>query len=347
MNSPVPGFYCAAGSSHRQHARLHVSELGLEIRAGDESSLAGPAAVADVEISSRIGNTPRFLRFTNGGSFETGDNEAIDAVLNTNHPRHGLLHRLESHWRYVVLGLLVTVLFAWGGVRYGVPAVAEALAFTLPESVSRKVGDGALAVMDQGLLGPSTLPAGRQAELQLVLMDFAKRVDPGLDVQVVFRDTAKTIGPNALALPSGTIVFTDQLVQLAPNDEELLAVMAHEMGHLDRRHALRRLIQSSALGILAMALVGDVSSVSSLVTAVPVILTELGYSRAFEYEADRYAAEALVKTGIPVSRLTAMLERLEQTHCDAADDACSQDDWRSYVSTHPGSVERARAIQDR
>ena len=41
----------------------------------------------------------------------------------------------------------------------------------------------------------------------------------------------------ALALPGGIIVVTDDMVNLAANDPELLAVLAHEMGHLRGRHA--------------------------------------------------------------------------------------------------------------
>ncbi|WP_462381376.1 M48 family metallopeptidase [Pseudomonas sp. Marseille-QA0892] len=344
----ISGWFSTEGRSSRQVATLHRTELGLEARGAGGAVLAGPSEVDRLDVSSRIGNTPRFVRFPGEGSFETPDNDGVDRLTQGERKRSGLAHRLESSWRYVAIGLIVTVLFAWGGIRYGVPAGAHALAFALPESVSRQVGDGALAALDQGLLSPSRLPEQRQAQLRKTLMDFAQHAAPELRVEVVFRDARESIGPNALALPSGTIVFTDQLVELAANDEQLIGVMAHEMGHVDRRHALRRLIQSSALGVLAMAVVGDVSSVSSIVAAVPVILTELGYSRDFEYEADHYAALALDRTGRPASLLADILSRLERTHCDESENACSSQDggqWRSYVSTHPATAERIQALK--
>jgi Zn-dependent protease with chaperone function len=347
---PVAGHFSQQDRSSRLQAQLFAETSRLEVRSLEGETLAGPVPVTNTEISSRLGNTPRVIRFHGIGSFETRDNDWVDHMLQEGRFKSGFLYRLESSWRYVLIGLLITLAVVWGGVRYGVPAGAHALAFALPERVSRELGNGALMALDQGLLSPSTLSFPEQEKVKQQLMSFAHQVSPSLKVDVVFRDASKSIGPNALALPSGTIVFTDQLVHLAQNEQQLAAVMAHEMGHVDSRHALRRLIQSSALAVVAMAVLGDVSSVSSVIAAVPVILTELGYSRAFEYEADRYAASALDRAGVSVTHLTAILHRLEQSLCDKAVEPDCQDassnQWKSYVSTHPGSVERAKALED-
>lgn len=344
----IAGWFAIEGRSSRQAATLRRTESSLTVCGEDGAVLAGPSPMVTLDVSSRIGNTPRFVRFPGEGSFETSDNDGVDRLTKGERKRSGLAHRLESSWRYVAAGVIVTILFAWGGIRYGVPAGAHVLAFSMPESVSRQVGDGALAALDHGLLSPSQLPPAREGQLRTTLLDFAHRAAPDLKVDVVFRNARESIGPNALALPSGTIVFTDQIVELAANDDQLIGVMAHEMGHVDRRHAIRRLIQSSALGVLAMAVVGDVSSVSSIVAAVPVILTELGYSRDFEYEADHYAALALDRTGRSVDVLAEMLGRLERTRCENAEQSCSsggEDQWRSYVSTHPATAERIQALK--
>ncbi len=54
------------------------------------------------------------------------------------------------------------------------------------------------------------------------------------------------IGANAFALPGGIVIVTDQLMQLAEHDDEILAVLAHEIGHVKHRHVLRGLPQDSA-----------------------------------------------------------------------------------------------------
>lgn len=330
-----------AGSSRPAPASLLVEDGRVRVQAG-ERLLAGPVPLEAVEISSRLGNTPRMLRFADGGSFETADNAAVDRLLGG----RNLAHRLESRLRYVLLGVLVTVLFVWGGVRYGIPALAEGVAFALPESVSRQVGQGVLELLDEQILFPSELPAPEQARLRARFTPLLARA--GVPIRLEFRKAAAQIGANAFALPSGTVVFTDQLVRLAKHDEELLAVLAHEIGHVERRHGLRQALQGSALGLVVMAVTGDLSSVSSLVAAIPVLLTQLGYSRRFEHEADRFAAGLLAEQGIEARRLAAILARLEQAARQCRTEASCEDEaggWSRYLSTHPPTEERRRLLE--
>ncbi|HTO18778.1 MAG TPA: M48 family metallopeptidase [Pseudomonas sp.] len=348
MSHPAPrilGTYYA-GSSRPTPASLLAEDGVVQVLDG-EQPLVGPVSLDAVAISSRLGNTPRILRFADGGSFETADNAAVDRLLSGRGRRHGLVHRLESSLRYVLLGVLITVLFVWGGVRYGIPALAEGVAFALPESVSRQVGQGVLEVLDQQILFPSELAEAEQARLRERFAPLLQR--EGAPIHLEFRKAAEQIGANAFALPSGTVVFTDQLVTLAGHDEELLAVLAHEIGHVERRHGLRQALQGSALGLLVMTVTGDLSSVSSLVAAIPVLLTQLGYSRDFEHEADRFAAELLAEQDIDARRLGEILARLEQAARSCKpDESCTQDadGWSRYLSTHPPTEERRRVLGD-
>ncbi len=329
----IGGRYFDGASSRRRPASLHCIDGRVEVT-GPDGVLRGPLALARVQVSSRIGNTPRFLRFPDGGCFETDDNDAVDDLLGRHRLGAGLAHRLESRLRYAVVGLLVAIAFVWGGVQWGVPALARTVAFALPAEVHAEADRMVLELLDGQLLKPSRLDAAEQARLQALFTPFAAAAREHT-IRVLFRDAADTIGPNALALPGGTIVFTDQLVRLARHDEELVGVLAHEIGHVVHRHAMRRSIQASTMGLVAAMIVGDVSSVSSAVTALPLILTELGYSRDFEREADRHAVETLRAHGLDPSRLAEMLERLDD----------SGDETGSYLSTHPPTPERVRAIR--
>ena len=86
------------------------------------------------------------------------------------------------------------------------------------------------------------------------------------------------MGANAFALPNGTIVVTDDLVKLAEHDDELVAVLAHEIGHVVSRHALRRVLQDSGVMLLVAGITGDIVSISSLAAALPTLLIEAKYS---------------------------------------------------------------------
>jgi Zn-dependent protease with chaperone function len=141
-----------------------------------------------------------------------------------------------------------------------------------------------------------------------------------------------------MALPSGMIVVTDELIALARDDRELLGVLAHEAGHVERRHGIRLVLQHSALGLLAAWLVGDVTS---LLAVAPATLLQAKYSRDFEREADSYAADLLRARGISPGMLADLLERLEQVQPGPSSTVLS------YASSHPATEERLDALRGR
>lgn len=347
--SAIQGHYYDGRTARRQEARLEAA--GGRVRV----SIAGTAVrddapLASLEISSRLGKTPRSLRFPDGALFETLDHDGVDRLLSgAGHTGHGLLHRLESSLKYVALALVVTVIAVWAGVRYGVPALVLMAAHAMPVEVSRNLDRGTLELLDARLLRPTTLSESEQARLQQVFAPLVDEVAGEFPVRVLFRDAGHSLGPNALALPSGTIVFTDQLVQLARHDDELLGVLAHELGHVVHRHGLRQTLQGSMLTLVAVVVLGDVSTLSSLMVGLPVLLTELGYSRAFEREADIYAVQAMSRHGIDPRHFADILARMERHQdCEEIPGGCesaAEGRWDGYLSTHPPTPERLRRIQ--
>lgn len=342
-------------SSAHWPARLGRSAAGLL-----QLHWAGGQAdypLAEVIITSRLGNTPRYFTLPDGRKFESRDNEAVDALLRAHshselHGWQALLHRLESRMHYVVLALLVVLAVGWGTVRYGLPAAAEGIAYRLPQNIMQGATDTTLAFLDEHYLEPSTLEAGVQQRLQGRFAGMSSAVEQGFHYQLLFRHGGELLGANAFALPSGTIVLTDELVAIANHDEELMAVLAHELGHVVHRHSLRQLLQNSALSLAVTYVTGDVSS---MVAALPLLLVQMGYSRRFEYEADQFAYDFLRQHGIPVQRFATILQGLEAAHTArrTAHEESQQersgvtvDDIVEYLSTHPPTQERVQRFRE-
>lgn len=309
-----------------EHGRLSVCTADGVLRAA--------APLAQVDISARLGRIPRQLVFPCGGCFTTEDNDGVDALSGARRSGQGLVDRLESHWRAVLVAILIAVVAVIGGVAWGIPAAARHAAFELPDTVGAETERIALELLERDALAPSTLDAAEQQRLQQAFRPLLAQHRNGPAIRVLFRDARDSFGANALALPGGTIVMTDQLVALAQHDEELLAILAHEIGHIAERHALRHTVQVSALSLMTLLVFGDVSSVPALAASVPVVLTEMGYSRDFEREADRFAARALHAQGIKPRRLADILIRLDPAQTGS-----------SYLSTHPPTPERVELIR--
>lgn len=331
----IHGQFSDGHSTRREEAELQFERGQLRVVSASGTELIATTPLKQVRISSRLGHTPRHLYFAGGASFVTDDNAAVDRALTTLRPQAVFVHRLESKWRAIALALLACIGFVFAGLYWGVPALAKSVAFRLPVAASIEAERIAIQVLDHSAFRPSGLdPAERErlhARFQ-PLLDTA--AGDALPLRVEFRDAQHSFGANALALPGGRIIFTDQLVQLAGNDEELLAILAHEIGHIVERHAMRRTVQASALSVFAVLLLGDVSAVAGGAAALPVMLTESGYSRAFEREADRHAVHLLHAHGIAPQRLADILQRLDP-----------DDSGPGYFSTHPPTPERAEHIR--
>jgi len=298
--------------------------------------------IADIRISPRVGNTQRRLRFADGSVIETPDNDVLDAWL-AKGGAHGLQHQvfhLERQWSYALLALLAIAVGTWAFIQYGVPALAQRIAMHLPTSLDDRLGRESLELLDEKLFKPTQLPAAQQ---QAIRNDFNRIIADLPDKQryrLEFRTGGKVIGANAFALPSGIVVMTDELVALSDNPNELIAVLAHEVGHVVNRHALRMVLQSSASALVMFGLLGDVSSMSSMVANMPVLLTQAKYSRSNEIEADDYAFDWLEAHSIAPHYFADMLERLEKQH-----GGDSESSALSYFATHPATKERMRRAQ--
>ncbi len=297
----------------------------------------------DIKASPRLADTPRRLYFPAGEKFETKDNDAVDQVMNQFKRRSWLrfVYRLESRRRYIALALASLLLFMWGSMKYGVPAVAKLIAFRLSPSIHGMAGQHTLDVLDRSVFRPSELDEAVQTRLMA-------HFKPVLEEHQVYELTTLfrkggSVGPNAFAIPGGTIVFTDEMVRLAEHDDELLAVLTHEIGHTVHRHAMRTAIQDSLLGFALLAITGDVSGSSELFLGLPVLLTELAYSRKFEREADGYALDYLRYHGISPMHFAKLMRRIDQKM--ALPSKTPGRKWLNYLSTHPMTEERLRNFE--
>ena len=95
-------------------------------------------------------------------------------------------------------------------------------------------------------------------------------------------------------------------------------MLAHEIGHVRGRHAMRLVLQSSGVAVLLTALAGDAVGVTFLAVALPTMLLQSGYSRQFEAEADDYAFAHMKRHGVSPQAFADVMRRLEKETGGAA-----------------------------
>lgn len=290
----------------------------------------------EVEISEPLGRAPRLLRFADGSVCEVADHAAFAAWLAAAGFAESPVVRLQARWSWAVASLAAAIVALLAAYFWGLPAASKFLAPRIPESVVQSLSEHTLSFLDERVLKPSRLPEARRAELQAHAATVLQARPGRPAYRLHFRSAP--MGPNAFALPNGDLVVFDELVALAASDDEVAGVVAHELGHVAHRHGLRQLIQSSVVSFVAGLYLGDLSSVAS---GLAVLALESRYSRAFELEADAYAAEAMVAAGRGVEPLATMLERMEASMGRQGKGESMADS----LSTHPDTAERVRRLR--
>ncbi|MBX5226543.1 M48 family metallopeptidase [Rhizobium sp. NLR9b] len=324
-------------SSGAVPARLR-SRGGRLVAMTEEDAILSDGDAGQVSFTPRVGSIPRRAVFANGSVFESADNDAIDAFLR-GAGRSGWVHRLEEFHPRIFVFVIAVLLLAVGIYRYALPALVEVAIFVTPPVVSGAISYGALNTLDNTAMKPSRLTDLRQAEIAGLFRQVAANAEGGAERYVLnFRDGG-LIGANAFALPDGNIIITDQLVDLAGGDDEMISgVLAHEIGHVEYKHSLRQLYRAAGVAGLVMLIAGDIGSgVEDILTQGGGLLA-LSYSRNAEAEADRRSVELMGEAGMNPASIARFFDLLEEELGDRS--------GTSMLSSHPGTPERKQAILD-
>jgi Zn-dependent protease with chaperone function len=316
-------------------AVLHVVGNAVEVS----------ARVKDLKIDPSLGTARRMIRFPGGAAAETADMEFLDKLqrLQGKGGFFRAVHRWESSLLRAFCALLLMLLAGYGFARYAVPFLATKAAFALPASTEEFLGRETLQVLDKIVLKPTKLPRERRNQLTKLFATMTVSHPERRGWRLEFR-SGEAVGANAFALPAGIVIVTDRLVELAKSDGEIAGVLAHEIGHVNRRHALRHLMQNSATALLITTVTGDITSVTSLSATLPAVLIGAKYSRDFEQEADDSAVVYLKEKGIPVQSYADMLTRLGEDHRKKNEAEKDDSSFGELFADHPLIEERVKRV---
>ncbi len=148
---------------------------------------------------------------------------------------------------------------------------------------------------------------------------------------------------NAFATPGGHIFITRGLIRCCRTEDELAAVLAHEIGHIQMRHginAIQKARMAEALTVLAREGVktyGDEeliklsNSFGDVISDITTTMINNGYSRTYEYQADAAAVTILRRAGYQPGALVNMLQVMSRQIKPGGSD---------FAKTHPSPQAR-------
>ena len=300
-----------------------------------------------IMISPRTGNATRFLTLPGGKLFESTENETLDKLISF-HGQNKHSTRNNEAWTVKIGLMLAFLLLTWIGIHYGVPSLTLKVAQQIPEQMLIEHGQEAMKEMDKSHFIETKIPQKRRQALQEKFKEILPENNK-FDYKLHFRDS-ETVGANAFALPSGDIILTDKLVNIAANDDELVSVILHEIAHVELRHAAQGVIRKSTLLLLVVAITGDITSLSTVLLGTQALLLESSYSRQMEWEADGYSLERMRALKINPIVFSNILSKIVKAHIEdsekqkdkkaSSNQTTTEDPSTSYWSNHPPSDDR-------
>lgn len=251
---------------------------------------------------------------------------------------HGQTIRRRGRRRETTLVVALTAigLGVAAFVYWGVPALSGPLARATPVAFEQRMGrnfDSQMGVLFHRCEG---------SEGQYLLADLGRRIAAGAETPFEVKVRAVHAPMvNAFALPGGPILVTDDLIREAKTPDELSAVIAHEVSHIEKRHVMQAVWRSLGIGLLLDAVVGGGSGAGQQAVLLAGQATDLRYGRNAEAEADDRGQQLLHARGMSSTGMASFFARMERREGGEVDDAAE------FLSTHPDSRRRASAARSR
>jgi Zn-dependent protease with chaperone function len=309
----------------------------------DDAGQRHGVTLGRVHWPERTRHGQRVAQLPGGGSLAFADAAAFDAWWRAQGLRESWVVRAQQHWRATLAALAALLLVGAAGYVWGVPWVAAGVVAMTPAEVESAIGDSALEQLRGGLLAPSRTPPEQQAQWRSRLQAALQQAYPEGPApwQLHFAGGGR-LGANALALPGGHIVVTDELLALLQGaDDAVLGVLAHEHGHVRRRHGLNAVVRFGIVSAATSVALGDFSAI---VAGVPALLAHLGYSRDAEREADADAARVLLAAGRDPAAMVLLFERFEGR--STRGDGQARSGPPIAFASHPADAERIRFFRE-
>ena len=292
------------------------------------------APISALDVDAPLGRAPRRITFPDGTLVEVEDAAALDGFLGEG--RWHLLHRLERLHPRLVLVVAGSLLGAWVAWRFALSAVVAVAVVLTPAAVTQAMDDGSLRTADALMLEPSALPEEtreRVAAIHAELLAHLPERDRGARPRLLFRRMGDA--PNAFALPGGTIVVTDGLIEQFDDPDLWAGVLAHELAHVSEAHGLENLYRSLGLYVMVSLVAGETGPVLEDVLLEGNLLLGLSHGRAAEREADAEGVALMRAAGYDPDGLGRFFDWV----------AAQPGGEGGWLSTHPGGTERADRVR--
>jgi predicted Zn-dependent protease len=283
-------------------------------------------------------------------------------------------HKRSLRYALMILALAVIPPLIFAIWVYAIPAMTNMVADKIPTKWEEKMGQDYFKMLFKDSIKEP------EPHVRKALDAISKRLLAAVpDQPYQFRihvHPSKMV--NAMALPGGTIVVFQGLINATETPEELAGVIAHEFQHVLKRHSTRNIIRSEAINLFGLIISGNSDSMTHVILQAGNLLDHLRYSRQLESQADDEGMKMMLATQVDPQGMIRVFEKLEEQQQKQMDsmkknkkkadsgkkDSAKSDskekdkevkdtdnedtslpEWTKYLSTHPEGNDRVEVLK--
>ncbi|MFK8008113.1 MAG: M48 family metallopeptidase [Saprospiraceae bacterium] len=341
MISNIQGVFFDGQSSKPNLVSVYLNEHSISFATDNDPSMVKEIAIKDIENIdfSSTGNLQlKFGEFP----FQTLMIEGADdiAEFRSRYPSafsSSIYSRvLRGNVFKVVASSFVTlvgVLFIY--IFFVAPFIAEKAVILIPKNAEIALGEK----MTEPLFASLDIDESKSK----ILTDFFNEVgfESGYPLELYVVDDPIV---NAFAVPGGKIVIYQGILDVFDSWEQLAAVLAHELAHVEKRHSLKQMSRSLSTYLVFSILTSDASGVSAVIVENAFMIKDLSNSRSMETEADMIGFDYLQDLSIDPNGMVKLFEVLQNQEALLGENMQTA---LKILSTHPLTQDRINYMQTR
>ncbi len=315
-NTEIEGRFYARQSSASEEAVL-IKRAGQFQVLDKDGGVLSQGEIETLRIRPKLGQLPQKVYLLTGDMFETTDFKALSKLQGKTVWSY-ISNAEKVGWHLIPLAIITPIL-AYGMYRLLIPLFISFAMFMTPSSIVATIDKNTMKTIDFTLMDDTELSEARQSEIKAIFDELTDIASERSDLsrrlphyRLLFR-SSEHIGPNAFALPGGTIVLTDELVEMFPKEDFVLAaVLAHEIGHVEYEHSLRQIYRALGMAAMVSLIAGDAGPMLEDIVLEGSALLSLSFSRKHELQSDDFSYELLKETSYSKEGLITFFERLDE-----------------------------------
>lgn len=325
-----------ARSSRRVDATLRILDDRL-VLVGRDDALLAEGTRGSVRFDPPVGQVARKLTLADGTVFETNDQDGFEALAQSR--KAHLLHRLEAFSPRLLVVLAASIAGVLAVWMLALPALVWLAVQMTPDGLRTMMDRGILQSIDLSVAQPTATLLQDRQRAETVLANLVAALPPedatGNEFRLYFRDMPG-LGPNAVALPGGTIIVTDEMLTEFGDPDILAGVFGHEIGHVVEAHGITQLYRSLGIHLLVALIAGDTGPIVEDIVFEGNVLLSLSYSRDNESAADAFGLRLTERAGYDPAGLLQFFRALP-------DSERTESGWGE---THPATGARIQEIEE-